>query len=710
LKDDIETPDIILVNAGSNDFDQEYVIANAVYRYSDLLKSICDKFPYSHIVASTLIGADLDGGQDIQNAVAFLFNIPLENDVIPELRDIYGCKISSVDMAGLVPSNQNYLTEFMDTRYLPTKYGYDSIGEKWTKKVKSIFLPNGSKDVPEVFSAVVTSENKLELTFTKPMIDSIENDVENFQISHGVAVYQATLDSFKRKVILSTSNLSSLENKDLTISVKNGLRDRNPVPDRKETLSSEPFYVTYNIGGDDVDDYGYGPEGPPQGPPEPDYSGENAKIPPTLTKILPIGDTLTVGTDKFPGGYRGLLYDTLTALGYNVSMLGTRSSSEPAQASDTDMDFYHEGWDGKSIDFFSGTAESFLDAIECPDVILLHVGMMDFVNDEDISNAIYRFVTLLREISDAQPHSNIIATNLMQHKEDTVDDHIQSYFNGMIQEQVDFMASSGVKVTFLDMRAGTNPVRVKTVNGGEITLTNQNSGFEKMSDAWVGAIQKVLTPHGDNSDPAVSHIRVNGHNEIEIVFSKPIANKSVNNLDRFQFDMGDITVESATLNEEKRKIALKTSDFSEYAGFPIGFTITRGIVDRTPDKRPLGQFEGTFLIPKDDIPFPPPLDPTPTASPSSSSGQSPTRPTKPTKPKPSKPSKTNESKKSTKNPGTHRSTKSPGTKGGKSSKGGKTSKGAKSSKAPKGNKSKKGGKSSKAPKSGKSSKHGKKQR
>ena len=55
----------------------------------------------------------------------------------------------------------------------------------------------------------------------------------------------------------------------LTVSVQKGLKDRNPIPDRKEILSSDPFYVTYNIaGGDDdgpteSDDDDVGPLPPP---------------------------------------------------------------------------------------------------------------------------------------------------------------------------------------------------------------------------------------------------------------------------------------------------------------------------------------------------------------------------------------------------------------------------------------------------------------
>ena len=56
LLDNVETPDVVIVYAGTTDFIEEIEIPMIIYRYANLLSNLATIFPSSQIIASSLLG------------------------------------------------------------------------------------------------------------------------------------------------------------------------------------------------------------------------------------------------------------------------------------------------------------------------------------------------------------------------------------------------------------------------------------------------------------------------------------------------------------------------------------------------------------------------------------------------------------------------------------------------------------------------------
>lgn len=123
-------------------------------------------------------------------------------------------------------------------------------------------------------------------------------------------------------------------------------------------------------------------------------------------RIMPVGDSITAGyydnptwSHVYDSGYRGDLYDKLTANGIGVNYVGT--SGEPRNGAFpinnpivlspspnliTLGQDKHEGYGGKKTDFISTSMAGFL-ATNNPDVILLMIGINDFSRGASLSSA-----------------------------------------------------------------------------------------------------------------------------------------------------------------------------------------------------------------------------------------------------------------------------------------------------------------------------------
>ncbi len=586
LVDLVQDPDIVIAYAGTKDFIDEIEIPMVIYRYASLLERLADAFPHATIIASTLLGGYTNSFIDD------MFNYNL-NDRVYEL-NLQGKKVIIADVASEVSPDA-----MIDDSYLPTQEGYDVVGRVYAETIESAITPNGSYDDPVITDAINTSSNKIKIFFSKPLADESVDSVINFELDYGLEVFQANLLASKRTIVLKTSDFSQFEETDapMKVTILQGVKDRTGLE-----LARNSF-ITFILG--------RSPRSPtvertpyPTLPPQQKIEGAtlppaiSSKLPLSKTRILPLGDMLTVGED-YPGGYRNHLFDLLVALGYNAQMLGTRTSNPG------DFPLYHEGWERKGIDFFFNLVEDFVGVIPDPDVVLLHVGMVDIIEDENPNDvaltAVYRLEQLILKIHEILPFTNIIATNLIEHQFPDIDDKVQSLFNDAVKDQIDSLSGRGVKVTFLDLRsalAGVNPpVMVKEVNN-DLALTNQKDGYVQMAASWMTAMVDVIGPHGDNSAPEISRVEaLDSYDAIEITFSKPISDASTNK-NKFVLEY-DIEVEDVELDDEKRVLTLSTSNFIDLEGAPLTLRVKNNAVhDRTSEKRALKDGTTfTFQIP-----------------------------------------------------------------------------------------------------------------
>ena len=290
------------------------------------------------------------------------------------------------------------------------------------------------------------------------------------------------------------------------------------------------------------------------------------------TRIMPLGDEYTRGV-TFPGGYRNRLYHRMTAKGYNVDFVGSQSSNPSAWLPDPD----HEGHFGLTINMLDKRIEEWLDRLSVPpDVILLSIGHEDFRSEDQIDDAIQRYDALLTKISALRPCTHVIATNLIW-MNGPIDDIIQAKFNPYVESIVNKHSSLGEKVSFFDMRSSISRSGYKHAG---VNLNKE--GNNEMAEGWAKAITKVLSPNGDNY--GLKLLRADSFSNrfgLTLLFSKPIADDSADNLDNFQIDNG-ITILDAELDVEKRKIRLITTEQNPGVTFTVYVT---GIKDRIGSER-----------------------------------------------------------------------------------------------------------------------------
>ena len=299
-----------------------------------------------------------------------------------------------------------------------------------------------------------------------------------------------------------------------------------------------------------------------------------AQTPPI--RIMPLGDSITDGSSfdspDGSGGYRLRLFNSLTTAGYNVDYIGTLTINSGLLAEQN-----HEGHSGWRIDQLDTLLTGALDTMADPDVVLMHIGTNDFGQSFNTSTSIDRLDALILKIATMRPYCHIIVTNLMERGEPT-NTNIQTLFNPFVQARVNAHATAGRRVTFLDMRAAV-PLADMPDN-----LHPNQTGYDKMSDAWLPAIQAVIGTNGDAAIPAIARARgVSDRTHVNVTFSKPVADSAAN---AANFSIGGLSVTGAVLDSTKRVVTLTTS--AQTVGTTYTMTVN-GVQDRiapTPNALP----------------------------------------------------------------------------------------------------------------------------
>ena len=285
-----------------------------------------------------------------------------------------------------------------------------------------------------------------------------------------------------------------------------------------------------------------------------------AQTPPI--RIMPLGDSITQGS--VPGGYRNKIYQTLTAAGYNVDLVGTQTINGVATLPDSD----HEGHSGWIIGQLDANIAGWFNSIANPDVILLHIGTNDFGTGTDTPNAINRLDALITKMATLRPYAHIIVTNLMVRGEPQ-NTSIQAQFNPFVQARVNAQAALGRRVTFLDMRSFVPLAEMPD------QLHPNQAGYDHMADAWLPAIQSVIAPLGDSLPPGIAGAVATDATHAVVTFSKPVQDAAAA---LGIFSINGLAISAATLDAAtKRSVTLTTSAMA--AG---SYTVTvSGVRDRT---------------------------------------------------------------------------------------------------------------------------------
>jgi len=288
-------------------------------------------------------------------------------------------------------------------------------------------------------------------------------------------------------------------------------------------------------------------------------------------RIMPLGDSITFGSSiegaPVPGGYRGPLYTSLTSAGYNVDFLGTDTRNGGGGSPDSE----HEGHPGWRINMLDERLATWLNTAESADMVLLHIGTNDFGFNQDnldITKAINRLDALIGHIATQRPFAQIIVTNLLQ-RSDSWDAQIQTHFNPFVSGVVSAHAAQGRRVTYLDMRSQL------TLGDLAEGLHPNQTGYNKMAAAWLGAIQALTAPNGDSLPPAIASVVAQDNTHVVVTFSKPVENAAAT---PSNFGISGLTISAASISADKKKIVLTTSAMTNLQTYMLAVS---NVKDRT---------------------------------------------------------------------------------------------------------------------------------
>lgn len=285
---------------------------------------------------------------------------------------------------------------------------------------------------------------------------------------------------------------------------------------------------------------------------------------------MPLGDSITDGSSydspDGTGGYRGPLFDALTADGYNVESVGSLTINSTLRPL---AEKSHEGHSGWRIDQLDSGIAGWFETFPDPDVILMHIGTNDFGQNLNTTTAIDRLDALILKITQLRPYAHIVVTNLMERGEPQ-NAAIQAQFNPYVQARVDAHAAAGRRVTFLDMRSAV------PLSDMPDSLHPDQNGYVKMAAAWLPKIEAIIGPDGDAAPPEIARARgAADRTHVAITFSKPVADSAAT-ASNFTLS-GGITVSAATLSADKRVVTLTTS--TQTLGTTYTATVS-GVQDR----------------------------------------------------------------------------------------------------------------------------------
>ncbi|GGK05553.1 SGNH hydrolase [Pilimelia anulata] len=190
-------------------------------------------------------------------------------------------------------------------------------------------------------------------------------------------------------------------------------------------------------------------------------------------RIMPMGDSLTWGTGSRGGdGWRGPLYERLTAAGHHVDFVGPlRHGTGP----DPDL----AGYPGWRVDQLREQVPRLM-AEHRPDIVLVHVGTNDLRRNDRLDTVAERLAALVGEIRANRPRTTVVLARLAPATERTVQRRITWYNNRitLLARQYDGAVAD---MTALDPRADLHDA-----------LHPNDHGYARMAARWAEAMAPAL--------------------------------------------------------------------------------------------------------------------------------------------------------------------------------------------------------------------------
>lgn len=197
-------------------------------------------------------------------------------------------------------------------------------------------------------------------------------------------------------------------------------------------------------------------------------------------KIMPLGDSITAGIGSSTGGgYRVSLWQDLKSAHWHVQFVGSQKDG-PASLSDRD----HEGHPGWRIDQISSNVEKWLRTYK-PQVVLLHIGTNDIIQNYALSSAPSRLRSLILKIHSTLPKTIIIVAEIIPFSDSARNAQAITY-NRTIPTLTKKLVAQGLPIHYVDMY---HAVPVSDLVDG---VHPNDSGYDAMAHVWYQSLQKVV--------------------------------------------------------------------------------------------------------------------------------------------------------------------------------------------------------------------------
>ncbi|KAF7326059.1 Lipolytic enzyme [Mycena kentingensis (nom. inval.)] len=206
------------------------------------------------------------------------------------------------------------------------------------------------------------------------------------------------------------------------------------------------------------------------------------------------------GADPIDGstgnGYRQQLLSLLTADGNTVDMVGSQSSGNMS-------DPWHEGYPNLTLAQLNDHATT-QTALRLPNIVLIHAGTVDMLNNDDPAGAPARLRTLIKTVLDAPQLTLVVVSTLIPAGDAAANTRIDTFNRALPALVADFVKAgkSVVLVDGHDVVAGTD--LVDGVNPGDAAYARlarvYYNGLQiAEGKGWIWDVQGSAPADGDGS-------------------------------------------------------------------------------------------------------------------------------------------------------------------------------------------------------------------
>jgi lysophospholipase L1-like esterase len=228
-------------------------------------------------------------------------------------------------------------------------------------------------------------------------------------------------------------------------------------------------------------------------------------------KVMPVGDSITLGKGSPVGGYRKVLYEWLIANGYAITYVGKQNlqftPKYPTPCSDGSIP-YHEGYGSFRTDqtLNGGTAErqtappiaTSLETFK-PDIVLLMIGTNDILQNRQVDTLPDRLGQIIDGIYAANPKIIVLVASIAPLGGWThvaVEKSVVAY-NAAIPDLVAKQQALGHQIAFVDVHKALS---FKEALSGDQVHPN-SLGYATMAQAWYKALTGEDAPAIDPQNP-----------------------------------------------------------------------------------------------------------------------------------------------------------------------------------------------------------------